>query len=272
MYYVKLYLLFFLFTACVEEEIINNDFFYNTFKVIKNEDCNGFSNSNKILAYRIKNSLLYECNCLNKNSTFFISSDKDSILKKIEFENSQIYPWTINYNDSLLIGFEYDIKTKQVSLVSVDIEKSKKSNILFVKNRNIELSEHPLSEDNKIVYKSNGVTYLYDFTNSVLQSDIFKCSDPPVISKDGKNIVYLYENKVFIYNVTSKKSRMISNLKKLSHFSAFRVFFKNEDELIVKGIKYQGVYFLESADYFLIKNQKNVRIKKVDFMKGFKYH
>lgn len=276
--------------GCSNDKILDDSFFYNTEYLFKEETCNPLS-GNKKNAYKVyDNNFIYNCDLDTRNhkdffgikekdstSVFMIMNKNHEIINEISFTNTNkaFKYWFIGYDNDYLMAFRTtDTKNSTTELISINLKSNELTSMTNFPKGNYEISEHPLSKNDILVFSSNGWAHIFDIKNKTLKSKVFECNDtyPLVISKDGKLITYLHHNKVYLYNIKTGKKEIMYDLNNYSNYDAFRVYFKNDEELIVKGNKFPGSMVLEESEYLVIKNREIIDKGQINFRNNYKYY
>ncbi|MDO5968191.1 hypothetical protein Q4Q35_00070 [Flavivirga aquimarina] len=261
--------------SCVEDKKLDSSFFYNTRQTIIEKKCAPLSKDGRIWAYEIYDKhLLYNCDSdVDRYTSMFIIKNKQgSIINEISYPY-ELYPWLIGYDDVSLYSFK-NIKDEpeKTELISIDLRSGTLTSLTNLPKGHYDLSEHSISENGILVFISKGLTHIFDIQNKKLSLNLFKSNYQPVISKDGKQIVYLLDKKVYVYDILNNEKEMIYDLATVSQYSPFYVYFKNQNEFIVKGIKYDDILPLKESEYLVIKNKEIVDRGQLDIYGGYKYY
>lgn len=267
--------LLFIITSCDDKVYSDSTFFYNTQKTIINKECNPLSNNGRTWAYTINNDkFIYNCNIQNKKeeSLFLIVNQSDSILKKVKYPIPNTLNWIITYNGNSLVSLPHSKSTSNAStLKKIDLTIDSVELEVEIPNGYFRTSEHPISENEIFVYSSNGKICVYDFTKKELNINIVETSVPPVISKDGVNILFIRDKKLLVYNRKDKTEKLIYNLDKIRNFNPFSVYFGNEKKYIVKG-SYTKYLFFEDVKSIIIDNKGKRNRVNLDIYRGYRYY
>jgi hypothetical protein len=258
--------------------MLDNSFFYNTVYFFKDEVCSPSSKYKK-RAYKVyDDNIIYNCDSkADTTSNFIIMNKNHKIINEISFINTNkaFNYWFIGYDNDYLIAFRtIDIESRVTELISVNLKSNELTSITNLPKRNYGISEHPISENDILVFSSKGWAYIFDIKNKTLISKIFEYNSiySPVVSKDGKLITYLSHKKVYVYNIKTGKKEMMYDLNNLNNFYAYRVYFKNNEELIVKGNKNSGSYLLENSEFLVINDKRIIERGQLDIENGYKYY
>ncbi|NRD22718.1 hypothetical protein HNV10_05670 [Winogradskyella litoriviva] len=277
--------------GCSNNKMIDNSFFYNTEYLFKEETCNPLSIGKKNAYEVYSGNFIYNCDLDRRNHTdsfgviekdstsvFIVMNKHHEIINELSFTNinKAFKYWFIGYDNNYLMAFRTtDTKNSTTELIRINL-KSNELTILIdnLPKGNYGISEHPISKNDILVFSSKGWAYVLDIKNKKLHTKVFECKGiySPVISKDGKLITYLFHNKVYVYNIKTGKQEIMFDLNSLNNYHAFRVYFKNNEELVVKGNKYTGNYLLEYTNFLVIKNKKIIEKGQLHIDNGYKYH
>jgi len=277
--------------GCSNNKVLDNSFFYNTSYSFKEETCNPLSNYNTG-AYKVYDgNYIYKCDLDTRDHDLFGIKEKDStsvfmimnknhkIINEVSFVNTNnaftFRDWFIGYDNNYLMALRTtNAKPNTTELISINLKSSELTNLMDLPKGNYHISEHPLSKNDILVFSFKDWAYILDIKNKTLKSKVFECNDtyPLVISKDGKLITYLHHNKVYLYNIKTGKKEIMYDLNNYSNYDAFRVYFKNDEELIVKGNKFPGSMVLEESEYLVIKNREIIDKGQINFRNNYKYY
>ncbi len=267
--------LFVLVCGCVEDKQLDSSFFYNTQQTIYEQNCAPLSRDGRIWAYEIYNgNIIYGCDSdLDRYTSRFIIKDKQGTVINEITTPGELYPRSIGYDEVSLFSFK---RTKdepeKTELVSIDLKSGVLTSLTDLPKGYYNMSDHPISENGVLVFTFKGAAHIFDVQNKKLSFNVFKCSYPPVISKDGKRMVYLLDYKVYVYDLLSNKKEEIYDLASVSQYSPFRVYFRNQNEFIVQGNKYTDIKPLEDGESLIIKNKEIVDKGQLDIYEGYRYY
>jgi len=276
--------------GCSNDKILDDSFFYNTEYLFKEETCNPLS-GNKKNAYKVyDNNFIYNCDLDTRNhkdffgikekdstSVFMIMNKNHEIINEISFTNTNkaFKYWFIGYDNDYLMAFRTtDTKNSTTELISINLKSNELTSMTNFPKGNYEISEHPLSKNDILVFSSNGWAHIFDIKNKTLKSKVFKYKNiySPVISKDGKLITYLHHNKVYVYTIATGQIELRFDLNEVSSYRPHNVYFKNNEELIIKGNKYPDNKILVTPEYLVIKDKKIIDKGVIRFNNNYKYY
>jgi len=252
--------------SCGKDMDYDSSFYNNTQRTIFDKDCAPLSREGRIWSYKIDNNRwIYKCS----STSFYVVNEKDSIINKVSSPNRIELDWITDYSGSSLIAIAESDKISE--LIKLDIENDSIISKVQIPSGFFRTSQHPLSQNEIFVYSIGARVCLYDFQNENLSLNLARTSVPPIISKNGKHILYIRNNELFEYDIKNKTEKLIYNLTKERNFNAFSVFFGKKNEYIIKGSKFDGFYPLEDVEFLVINGKKKLRVKDLKIYRGFRY-
>lgn len=212
---------------------------------------------------------VYLCE-IGRNSEFQITKG-EAVLNRLSVIGNVI-DYAITYDSKKIIGLS-EIEEFTYQLFEIDIDSKETKTMKLPKSPLYEFSNHPISEDNKIVFKSIDTMYLFSFQENKLHSLIGDKPTSPNISKDGKSILFVKNNGVYEFDISKTQSTLIKQFKNQSFYSLISAFYDSNGSIITKGVKYTEIKPLENVLYkkIDIKSRKVVREGTGNIGKKFKY-
>ncbi|MFL9838544.1 hypothetical protein ABS768_13605 [Flavobacterium sp. ST-75] len=263
--------------SCSKEKELNSDFFYNTQIFNDGGLCGPVKKSGAgTFSYKLDSlRVIYSCS-KDYETKFTVTNDGlNEIYTELNFPEAKFNPWIVTYDNKQIIAIKTTpFDEDNMEIVSIDLNTRVMSTLCVLPyNVTYSFSEHPLSENGILIFNSlrNNVM-MYNLSSKELNKNMFSSYSDPVISKDGRSVLYVFDQKVYLYVFETKKKELIYSSKDDKGYNAFNAFFGKEGEVIIKGIKTPGYKPLEKAEYLIVKNKKVIDRGQIDINKYYRYY